>query len=211
MDAKHKYEKLCIDLQGFSNEKRREIQDAFFELGYAWRDMGTNYDHLNASFYLTVPNAQEEPIGNLYFDNRRWTTDVGISESLAPYLISYDALMKKAYGGFGKSILQDRDVVILRSGFQLEVYKNLMIHMRHRGFNKYGFSSFSENTVVSLDHYDEELRNIQAPSSSGDIIKVYRDGVEVYNRKEKEEDGKAKRLAKIEELKRTIKELEDMS
>jgi hypothetical protein len=207
-DENHKYEKLCIDLRGFSDKKKKEVQDAFFTLGYTWRGtIDEDYPYLdNVALYMTVPNINmtEEPSGQLFFSRRP-----NHGDDYTPYLISYDALMNKAYGGFGKSSLQDLDVIVLRSGLKLEVHFTVMIHMRNNGFNKYGFSTFVENTVVSLDYYDEELRNIEDPA--GDIIKVYRDGVEMFNREEKEEDGKAKRLAKIEELKRTIRELEDMS
>lgn len=81
-------EKLCIDVRGFSDEKKRRVQDAFFELGYGWDD-GCTYQYLGAGRY-----------GNVYRDGDASGTllngYVDMSEQQREYAITYAELMCKA-------------------------------------------------------------------------------------------------------------------
>ena len=73
-------EKLCIDVRGFSEEKKKRVQDAFFELGEGWILGGKNHKCYNSD----VENYSLEDNGVLYRDS-----------TLIPN-ITYPELMRKA-------------------------------------------------------------------------------------------------------------------
>lgn len=81
-------EKLCIDVRGFSEEKKKRVQDAFFALGIEWAgDKG--YANLHAGRYGNVYRDGERG-KYLMFGNR------DISEAQKPHEVTYTQLMQKA-------------------------------------------------------------------------------------------------------------------
>lgn len=93
-------EKLCIDVRGFSDEKKKRVQDAFFELGIKWAD-GCVYQYLGADQYGNVYPGGDAAIGQLM-----WCRGATIEQQLK-HAITYTDLMRKA--GLDES---DPDVII---------------------------------------------------------------------------------------------------
>lgn len=81
-------EKLCIDVRGFSEEKKKRVQDAFFKLGLKWPG-GCMYKWFGADRY---GNVYED--GNAMGDLRFGHGDM--SEQQRKYAITYPELMRKA-------------------------------------------------------------------------------------------------------------------
>lgn len=81
-------EKLCIDVRGFSVEKKMRVQDAFFELGCKWANTHA-YLHLGADWYGNV-----YPWGNT--SGGFMVGGVNMSEQQREYAITYPELMRKA-------------------------------------------------------------------------------------------------------------------
>ena len=81
-------EKLCIDVKGFSEEKKKRVQDAFFELGFEWYTFGKSHRFLHANKYTNIDLL----VADRYLMHSSGTISHGESE----FEITYPELMRKA-------------------------------------------------------------------------------------------------------------------
>lgn len=82
-------EKLCIDVRGFSVEKKKRVQDAFFELGYKWVTGGQERRGLKSGRYGNVYPDGESETGLVHGDGDMSCAQIAHS-------ITYPEIMRKA-------------------------------------------------------------------------------------------------------------------
>ena len=210
--------KIYIDVQRFSENKRKLVQDAFFKLGFEWLG-GSGYHYLESGYtgYTNVHGNGNPSSLILYNDGKE------SSEQQKPYVHTFNQLMKlsgmeeymeRDAPTFTKDMLiSGEHVVKLRDGSYNLVMKDRILDL---------------GGWLSLDHLSEDLSHLDKEQDYNDedldIVTVYtmseyftlndlEDGEELTLIWQRESLEKQKQLEVIqtleEDLKRTQKALEE--
>lgn len=145
-------QKYKIDVRSLTEQQKKDVQEAFFRLGYKWRGSETNYKHLDSNFYF----AEEGTI--LYCNDADYffnDEDCKDNEQ-----ITYTELMTLTYGDstmnkFTKADLKDGMFIRLRN-------EKIYILTQGNLLNGLGWMSL-ESYNVDLKHtYDDDWSIVEA-------------------------------------------------
>ena len=153
-----------IDVRNMTEQEKKDVQNAFFMLGYTWY-FGQQYEWLSAKSYFTYPNGSLTASLN----NKDYVSYFNEHQNKG---ITYKELMTLAYGDntmkeFTKSELKDGMVVKLRGGTSnADKYGGLMLVVGQ-----------SLQQATEYDRLDEYLDNLKSKSYAVlDIVEVFEVG-----------------------------------
>lgn len=179
-----------------TEQEKKDVQKAFFEMGYKWRGRESTYQELDKPFYFAEGHNILYCSGADYFFNHKDCED--------NKEITYKELMTLAYGEdtmstqkeFTKSELKDGMVVVYRDGDERYVFGDTLF-LLHEGLG------------AQLYRFNEDLTHLEYETM--DIVEVKYMGESLWKRSEQTEQQKqlAELKAAQEQLLLQAKEISD--
>ena len=154
-----------IDVRNLTEQQKKDVQNAFFEMGYKWRSREVTHQELDRPFYFAEAGTIMYCEGADFFFNDQDCED--------NKQITYTELMQLVNKGednmsnnFTKANLKDGMVVKLRGGCVYSEFSG-------RFYLVLGTKYVNQQSHLYGRYYSEDLKNKYCSSGEFDIVEVF--------------------------------------